>query len=295
MTPDQILARPPKVLDQEQRETYFSDGYLLLDGFIIDHWLDRLSAVTDEFIDQSRAVSASNSVFDVEDGHSADTPRLRRLMNPVERHDVYREFAFSGPLVDVAEDLLGPDVVYHHSKLNFKWSGGGEEVKWHQDIQFWPHTNYSPLTFGVYLADVDASMGPMGVIPGSHQRELFELCDSAGGWTGAISEADCERVALCEAVWLQGPRGSVTVHNCRMVHGSHPNQSVRTRPLLLQTYAAADAIPVTDMVAKLPHSGAIVRGQRARWIDFDPRPCPNPPDFSKGYTSIFAVQQGEQG
>jgi ectoine hydroxylase-related dioxygenase (phytanoyl-CoA dioxygenase family) len=294
MTPELILSRPPKALAQDQREAYFRDGYLLLEGYINARWLNRLADVTEEFIDQSRDIETSNSTFDIENDHCRQQPRLRRLMNPVERHPVYREFALDGPLLDVAEDLLGPDVVYHHSKLNFKWSGGGEEVKWHQDIQFWPHTNYSPLTFGVYLADVDPTMGPMGVIPGSHQGELFQLSDEAGNWTGAVRSADYDRVKLDDVVWLEGPRGSVTVHNCRMVHGSHPNHSDRMRPLLLQTYAAADALPVTDMVAKLPHSGQLVRGQRARWIDFDPRPCPNPPDFSKGYTSIFAVQQREE-
>ena len=54
-------------------------------------------------------------------------------------------------MADVAADIVGPDVKFHHSKLNFKWAEGGEEVKWHQDIQFWPHTNYSPATIGTLL------------------------------------------------------------------------------------------------------------------------------------------------
>ena len=56
------------------------------------------------------------------------------------------------------------DVKFHHSKLNFKWGDGGE-IKWHQDIQFWPHTNYEVLALGVYLEDVDPTMAPMGIIP----------------------------------------------------------------------------------------------------------------------------------
>jgi hypothetical protein len=32
-----------------------------------------------------------------------------------------------------------------------------------QDIQFWPHTNFTPLTIGVYLNDVTEDMGPMKV------------------------------------------------------------------------------------------------------------------------------------
>ena len=42
------------------------------------------------------------------------------------------------------------------------------------------------------------------------------------------------------------------------------------------------------------HNGEIVRGARPRWIHFDPRPCLLPPDWSGGYTSIFALQQGEE-
>ncbi|MCH9671331.1 MAG: phytanoyl-CoA dioxygenase family protein [Gammaproteobacteria bacterium] len=292
MTPEQILAFAPKVLTQEQREAYFEDGYLLLEKFIDDAWLDRISEVTDQFIEKSRPMTKSSASFDLEDGHSADAPRLRRLTHPVEQHETYRELAFT-KLADLAEDLVGPDIKFHHSKLNFKWSHGGEEVKWHQDIQFWPHTNYSPVTIGVYLSDVDDEMGPMGVIPGSHQRELFDLYGRDGAWTGAIDEADLARVKLDEAVWLRGSRGSVTVHNCRMVHGSMPNLSPRPRPLLLQTYASADALHCTNIVDSAPRSNTVIRGRPAKWIHFDPRPCLNPPDWSKGYTSIFAVQQGE--
>ena len=125
--------------------------------------------------------------------------------------------------------------------VNFKWSDGGEEVKWHQDIQFWPHTNYSPLTIGVYLNDVTDEMAPMGVIPSSHKRALFDLVDDNGQWTGAVSDKDLKTLYLDRAEWLKGPAGSVTVHSCRMVLGSAPNSSPQMRPLLLHTFSAGDA------------------------------------------------------
>ena len=34
MKAEQILARPPRVLSQEQREFYFENGYLQLEGFV---------------------------------------------------------------------------------------------------------------------------------------------------------------------------------------------------------------------------------------------------------------------
>ncbi|MGB1012063.1 MAG: phytanoyl-CoA dioxygenase family protein, partial [Thiolinea sp.] len=145
METQKILANKPRVLTQAQRQAYFDDGYLVVNDFIDNDWLEKLWAVTNRFIDESRTLSQSTDKLDLETDHSADNPRLRRLSNPVTHHELYWQFASQGPIVDLVEDLLGPDIVFHHSKLNFKWSGGGEEVKWHQDYPFYPHTAYSVL------------------------------------------------------------------------------------------------------------------------------------------------------
>ena len=295
MTPEQVLAHPPKVLTDAQREAYFRDGYLLLQRFVPEDWLATLRALSEHFIGESRSATAADERFDLESDHCATAPRLRRLNQPVARHPDYWRFASDSCITDLAEDLLGPNVMFHHSKLNFKWSGGGEEVKWHQDIQYWPHTNYSVLTIGVYLEDVDETMGPMGVIPGAHEGELFDLYDGNDCWAGAISEQDLPQVPVEKAVYLKGPAGSVTVHHCRMIHGSKPNANPeRSRPLLLNAFSSADALPVTAYNYPSAHNGEVVRGERPRWIHFDPRPCLLPPDWSGGYTSIFALQQGEE-
>lgn len=60
---------------------------------------------------------------------------IRRIKRPDEQHPLYWELAM-GVIADIVADLIGPDVVYHHSKLNFKWHGGDDTVSWHQDIQF---------------------------------------------------------------------------------------------------------------------------------------------------------------
>ena len=54
-------------------------------------------------------------------------------------------------------------------------------------------------------------------------------------------------------------------------------------------------VPSVSGSGSLPStlSGAVVRGKPARWAYHDPRPCMLPPDWSGGYTSIFAIQQSE--
>ena len=227
--------------------------------------------MTADFIEQSRHIQGKDKRFDLEPSHSATEPRIRRLNSPTDFHDTYWEFASQGPFVDVAEDLLGPNVKFHHSKLNFKWSGGGEEVKWHQDIQFWPHTNYEVITLGVYLDDVTDDMSPMGVIPNSHNGPLYNLYDDNGEWTGALNDSDIDNLDLESAVYLGGLAGSITA-----IHGSCEPPTV----------AAAHGFPSRTS----PPMVSTLRSSRrtAKWAEFDSRPVLMPPDWSKsGYKSIF--------
>lgn len=291
MTPEKILSYPARVLTQAQREFYFREGYLLLEKIIAEDWIRRLRAVSTEFAERSRAVTQSDAIFDLEPDHRPDAPRLRRVSNPDQHHPTIWEYCTQSILADVVADLVGPDVKFHHSKLNYKWAKGGEEVKWHYDIGFWPHTNYSPLTVGTLLYDCGMDQGPLGVLPGSHEWELIPQYDDQGQWIGCLKADELARLDLSKAVYLTGPAGSLTLHNCRTLHGSPRNESDTGRPLLLFTFASADALPYTVNPLKPEHSETIVRGKRAAWAHHDPRPCPMPPDWSRGYSSIFALQQ----
>ncbi len=225
MLTEEVLAHPPKALSQEQRQFYFDNGYLSLDSIVPMAWVERLRAATEEMVERSRGHSVSERVFDLEPNHRAEKPRLRRLSSPVEQHPAYREFASESIIVDIAADLVGPDVKFHHSKLNFKWAKGGEQVKWHQDIPAWPHTDYSPLTIGTYLYDVGPDQAPLAVIPNSHEGELYSEFNAQGQWVGYILPEDIERVPLQTADYLVGSAGTVTVHNCRTIHGSKSTRS----------------------------------------------------------------------
>ncbi len=281
-----------RVVSAAERESYLADGYLLLEALIGEDQLARLRKVVDGFVDESRKHTASGDLFDLAPGHSAATPKLRRLKQPDENHAEFWALA-SGEIADVAADLLGPDVAFHHSKLNFKWSDGGDAVAWHQDIQFYPHTNYDHLAIGVYLEDTGMEEAPLAVLPGSHHGPLYDQYDADGNWRGCLSDVDVAGLDLTRLVYLEGPAGSVTVHSCRAVHGSRPSESDGGRPLLLNAFGAADAFPYTPHPQPSSHAGEIVRGRPARWARHDPRPCQIPPDWSGGYTSIFAAQSGE--
>ena len=292
MTPEEILAYPARVLTQAQREQYFEQGYVGVESLVPQDVLAEVQAVTDAFMDASRQETESGNTFDIGPGHGPESPVLRRLKRPDEQHETYWKFA-QGIIADVAADLVGPNVVFHHSKLNFKWFDESDTVKWHQDIQFFPHTNYNVLTIGCYLADTDMQNGPLAVKPGSHNQPLFDQYDKDGNWTGMLSDEDAATIDMSDVPYLMGPAGSITIHNARTLHFSPSSKSPVPRPLLLNCYTSSDAKPYTPHLDPSSHTYEIVRGEHVKWASHDPRPCQIPPDWSGGYTSIYAAQSGE--
>jgi ectoine hydroxylase len=294
MSPEDILSRPPIVLNDTQRKFYFDNGFLAVDGLIPKDWVARLTARSEAFLEESRSVTQSNEAFDLGPEHSAEQPHVRRLRATVDRHPEFWEFASQSLFADVAADLVGPDVKFHSAKLNYKWPGAGEIVHWHQDIPAWPHTNYSPVTLGVYLGPVEPEQGPLACVPGSHDGPLFPHMNGEGRWTGTISQDDLAKFDLESAAELTGSSGTLIAINCRTIHGSRANLSNFVRPLLLCVYSSADAFAWMPPPTPTTKTGAIVRGKPARKAHLDPRPCRVPPNWAKqGYGSIFTAQQSK--
>ena len=294
MTPEDILKHEPIVLTPEQRQSFFEDGFLAVEGLVSDEWLECLRQRSDEMIDRSRKYTGSNKEYDLSPDHTPDQPYVRRLRAPVDRHPDFWTFAHNSVFTDVAADLVGPDVKFHSCKLNYKHPGGGEVVKWHQDIPAWPHTNFSPVTLGVYFHETGEAEGPLACIPGSHKGELYSHFHPDRTWSGSLSKDDVLKAKPENAVNLTGKAGTIIAINCRTIHGSMDNKTDRVRPLLLYVYSSADAFTWMPNPTPCSKSGDIVRGEAAQRVHMEPYAHEVPPNWEKeGYGSIFASQRKE--
>ena len=113
MTPEDVLAIPPNVLTDKQRQSYFENGYLLLESVISDSWIEPLRAATSEMIDESRSITESDQKWDLEEGHSEDDPRLRRLSSPNDHHITFWEYASQSivPEIVMSSPTAPPEVM----------------------------------------------------------------------------------------------------------------------------------------------------------------------------------------
>ena len=174
MLRDEILKHPARVLTEPQRAAFFAKGYLTLPDYVPERWLARLRAALAELMMRSRNVTQSDDTFILEEGHSAARPRLHRVTSPQDQHATFWEFMCDPVMTDLAADVVGPDVKFHHAKLNVKSERGTRGFKWHQDIPAWPHTDYSPVSIGVYIEGCTLEQGPLAFAPGTPRRAALQ-------------------------------------------------------------------------------------------------------------------------
>lgn len=258
-------------LTQEQRDAFWRDGYLMVEDAVTPAQLAALKAEIEGWVEQSRAHTApfgqptidGRPRFDMGAEHSADKPALRRINNPSDISDAYREVMLDARTVDMVADLIGPDVKFHHCKINLKLSGARTEVNYHQDFAYTPHTNDDIVTALLFLDDIDESNGCLTVVPGSHKGPVLSLFEGER-FTGAVA-ADEEKKALGESIPCLGKAGSVCLMHTRLLHGSAANGADKSRGLYICVYTAADAVPIARNPMPSPNEGRIVRGKEARF------------------------------
>ena len=235
-------------LNPDQIAFYNKHGYLVLENQIPEDWLRKIRDEIARFEDEARGLTASNDRLDLEDSHTLENPRLRRIKLPHTTSDVMRDLMYSDLLLAPARDLIGPDLRLHTSKLNMKSAFYGAAVEWHQDFAFYPHTNDDILAIGLCIDDMAAENGPLMVYPGSHKGPVFDH-HVDGVFAGAMLPED-NGFDPADAVQLTASAGSISFHHGRIVHGSALNTSDRARRILFYEIMAADAFPIMGSMTK---------------------------------------------
>lgn len=230
------------MLTQSELAFYDKNGYLLVENVVSQAQLRKLQSIAQDLIEASRSVTASNTVYDLDEGHCAARPMLTRIKLPHKQHPYFDEILRNSGVTEVLRDLLGQHATLLTSKLNTKAPGGGAAVEWHQDWAFYPHTNDDLLAVGLLLDDMTPENGPLQVIAGSHKGPVLSH-HMNGRFCGAIDPQDPD-FHQENMVTLTGRAGSMTVHHTRTLHGSAPNRSDRPRLILFFEVAKGDAWPL---------------------------------------------------
>ncbi|MBN9508915.1 MAG: phytanoyl-CoA dioxygenase family protein [Alphaproteobacteria bacterium] len=278
------------MLSRAQIDEYNDIGAIVVPDVLSAGDVARLRAATDMFVHRAREVRTHDAIYDLEDSHTPENPRVRRIKAPHLHHPDYAALVRHPGIVAVLQSLWGPNIRFDTAKLNMKSAGYGAAVEWHQDWAFYPHTNDDLAAVGVMMDDMAEENGPLLVIPGSHRGPVYDH-HADGRFCGAMDPARGE-VDFSRAVPLTGRAGSITVHHVRAVHGSAPNLSARDRRLLLLQFRTADAWPLLGFPAGIAAYDALMVAGAPQEPRLAPVPVrmPLPPAEHQG--SIYENQKG---
>ena len=139
--------------------------------------------------------------------------------------------------LDVVEQLIGPDIILHHTKLFQKPAENGSPFPMHQDTPYFPSHLDTMMAGVIFVSDATDEMGCLRVYPGSHK--LGHLPDV----NNYLTEEDNQKYPIENATIVEAKAGDVVFFNYQTLHGSMPNRSNRVRKtVLVQMHAGADSM-----------------------------------------------------
>ena len=85
----------------------------------------------------------------------------------------FLDLAMHPAIVDMVEDLIGPNIILWGCHVFCKPPEEGYETPWHQDGHYWPIRPLATCTVWVALEPSNRANGCLRVIPGSHRDKVL--------------------------------------------------------------------------------------------------------------------------
>jgi ectoine hydroxylase-related dioxygenase (phytanoyl-CoA dioxygenase family) len=204
--------------------------------------------------------------------HSKDTAALARDVLGYKTNLVLRwvdDIAHTPALLDIVEDLIGPDILLWSCTFAIKQPKSGGHFSWHQDATYWGLSPPVALTCWLAFGEVGPDNGGVRFLLGSHKlgilshRNTFAADNflSRGQTIAELPKACVESVARLHP-------GEISIHDALAAHSSGPNESAEPRIGCLLTF-----IPTFVRHERVRESAMLMRGfDRFGYHDDERRP-----------------------
>lgn len=172
-------------------------------------------------------------------------------------------------ILDLVEDLMGPDILCWASAILSKAPHDPKRVPWHQDASFWALSPARTVTVWLAIDDADEANSAMRFIPGTHDKGALETSARDDGMT-VFHKGTANAEALGAPFTNVLKAGQVSLHADMLVHGSLANTSDRRRCGLTLRYCPP-GVRITDPDWATGVEAILCRGQAGAWRTH-PRP-----------------------
>jgi hypothetical protein len=167
------------------------------------------------------------------------------------------ELVHNDRLLNVVEQLLGPDLMCWDTTLFAKPAHSPGYISWHQDITYWGLDEGKVCTAWVALSPSTVESGCLKVVPGTHLCDVVPHQDTFSE-KNMLSRGQEVAVDVDEdkAVKVELQPGQASIHHVKIFHGSSPNRSDDRRI----GFAIRYMTPEVRQAAGAKDSAILVRG-----------------------------------
>ena len=280
------------MLDKIQLEQFSRDGYMVYPNYLSSATVQSLLEKVEQITDGNTLENHDSDRMEMEPDQLNKGTAVRRLYEPCTYYEIFKDLSEDSRLLDCVEQLFGPNLLFHYSKLNMKPSSIGSKVEWHQDLSYYPLTNTDSLAVLFYLDDTSEENGALQLLPGHHCDPLLNHRGDHGFFQGRLTE----RLDLDRSEVAIGSAGTAVFMHGMTPHASAPNVSSKPRRTLILSYRAADAFPLYfgSMTVKGEKYVRLVRGELSSEARFDRDVFPIPL-YREDSTSLYELQARSRG
>ena len=221
-------------LNSDEIERCDKQGFVIPDARLSDEKLTRLRMALDNVI----AANPQTRPEQLVSVHVKDSGA-----EGVAGDEAFLEVARDESILDLVEQVIGPDVILWGCQAFCKPPGDGMEVPWHQDGHYWPIRPLATCTVWIALDDSVIENGCLRVIPGSHGgKALYSHLKENRADVVLNQRVRDDLFDKSTAVDVELEAGQMSLHDVYLIHGSNPNRSTRRRAGLAIRYMPGSSL-----------------------------------------------------
>lgn len=237
-------------LSAAQAAAYARDGYVIPDHHMGQAKLDAMRTALERLLRDNPHLASDAIICP----HLLDEG-VQQLKGARE----WLDFACDPELLDLAEAILGPDIILWGTTIFGKPAGRGKATPWHQDAAYWPIRPLATCTVWVALDDSGPENGCLRVMPGSHgSRAHFKHNTENRDDYTLNKELDPAEIDESRARDVVLKAGQVSLHDAYLVHGSKPNCSGRRRAGYVIRLMPATSVWDRELGARMAQGQSLV-------------------------------------
>ena len=197
-------------LSDAQLEQFRADGFVNLGPLFDAAELEAIGAEYDRLVTPEAQVlgNAEDGVYPYRAMLNFRSPSLKACVSDTR-------------LLEVAGQLLGPDIRFYWDQGINKSPGAGSEIAWHQDNGYQGGRTQEYLTCWLVLDDSSVENGGLLVVPGSHRGGQREH-----EWQGVHAVIPSAHFDEASAVPLDACAGDLLIFSSLLIHQTVGNTTV---------------------------------------------------------------------